>query len=568
MAEWIALNAVACQPRSGRVVARWCNAQHAQDVLDHAAFRAQVAAWRAAFSAHAGARYALYFDDAVPFAAALFGAWHAGKTVLLCADVLPQTLVRLAAEVDGWAGDVPATCVRIAPQWHLSEDGDVWPVLDEHTTRLQVLTSGSTGAPVVIDKTLAQLAREVEAQEQVFGARLGDAQVHGTVSHQHIYGLLFRVLWPLAAGRALLPRVFFLEDLNAAMDAPAVLVSSPAHLKRIPASMDWHAIRCQLRAVFSSGGALPVEAAADVHEQFGQAVIEIFGSSETGGIAWRQHAAAATAWTPLPGVQWRMRDAQLEVTSPHLPNADWWRTQDCVESDAGGGFRLLGRADRIVKVEERRVSLTALERQLLALTDVAEARVILLDGARAQLAAVICLTSTGAACLQAHGARALAQRLSLALAQVQEAVTRPRRWRFVEAMPMNVQGKTTDAALAALFRPERPQPIWQLRTATQAQLTLVLDPALLVFDGHFPQFPILPGVAQLDWAVRLGREAFAINTAFSRMEALKFQQVARPGLQLQLHLEWRPDKTTLQFRYVSALGAHASGRVVFAEAAP
>jgi len=66
----------------------------------------------------------------------------------------------------------------------------------------------------------------------------------------------------------------------------------------------------------------------------------------------------------------------------------------------------------------------------------------------------------------------------------------------------------------------------------------------------------------------LGREAFAINTAFSRMEALKFQQVARPGLQLQLHLEWRPDKTTLQFRYVSALGAHASGRVVFAEAAP
>ena len=66
-------------------------------------------------------------------------------------------------------------------------------------------------------------------------------------------------------------------------------------------------------------------------------------------------------------MQWRIVDAQLEVTSPHLPNADWWRTQDRVEADAGGGFRLLGRADRIVKVEERRVSLTALERQLLAL---------------------------------------------------------------------------------------------------------------------------------------------------------------------------------------------------------
>ena len=86
------------------------------------------------------------------------------------------------------------------------------------------------------------------------------------------------------------------------------------------------------------------------------------------------------------------------------------------------------------------------------------------------------------------------------------------------------------------------------------------------FDGHFPQFPILPGVAQLDWAVRFGREAFAINTAFLRMDALKFQQVARPGLPLQLHLEWRPEKATLQFRYVSELGTHASGRVVFAGA--
>jgi acyl-coenzyme A synthetase/AMP-(fatty) acid ligase len=564
MAEWIALNAVACQPRSGRVVARWRSAHHVPGVLDHAAFRAQVAAWRAAFFAHAGARYALYFDDAVTFAAALFGAWHAGKTVLLCADVLPQTLARLDAEVDGWAGDVPATSIRIEPQSDVPDAGDMWPVLDEQTTRLQVLTSGSTGTPVVIDKTLAQLAREVEAQEQVFGARLGDAQVHGTVSHQHIYGLLFRVLWPLAAGRALLPRVFFLEDLIAAMDAPAVLVSSPAHLKRIPTNMDWQAARSQLRAVFSSGGALPAEAAADVYEQFGQAVIEIFGSSETGGIAWRQNVAAGSAWTPLPGVQWRIVDAQLEVTSPHLPNADWWRTQDRVEADAGGGFRLLGRADRIVKVEERRVSLTALERQLLALAEVAEARVVLLDGARAQLAAVVCLSELGAAHLQKVGQRSMTQYLSLALAQAQEAVTRPRRWRFVDVMPMSAQGKTTDAALAALFRPERPQPIWQLRTATQAQLTLVLDPALIVFDGHFPQFPILPGVAQLDWAVRFGREAFAINTAFLRMDALKFQQVARPGLPLQLHLEWRPEKATLQFRYVSELGTHASGRVVFA----
>ena len=132
---------------------------------------------------------------------------------------------------------------------------------------------------------------------------------------------------------------------------------------------------------------------------------------------------------------------------------------------------------------------------------------------------------------------------------------------------MNAQGKTTDASLRSLFRPERPIPDWVLREPTQAQLDLHLDPALAVFDGHFQQAPILPGVAQLDWAVRFGREAFALPPHFLRMEMLKFQRVARPGMRIRLHLEWMQEKSALSFRYESALGAHASGRVVLGEAA-
>jgi hypothetical protein len=335
-------------------------------------------------------------------------------------------------------------------------------------------------------------------------------------------------------------------------------------------------MRQGVRAVFSSGGALPPEAAHAACVQLGQAPIEIFGSSETGGIAWRQSAEALPsalqpekqpAWQPLPGVAWRVVEGQLEVASPHLPTQEWWRTCDRVQADPAGGFVLLGRADRIVKVEERRVSLTALEHQLQALPAVADARVLLLDGARAQLAAVLCLTAEGAHTLQAIGRRAFIVQLHTALASSQDAVTRPRRWRFVDAMPTNAQGKTPDAALRALFRPVQPQAIWLRREAALAQLELTLDPQLLVFDGHFPQQPILPGVAQLDWAVRYAREVFEIPPAFLRMEALKFQQVARPGLVLCLQLEWVAANATLRFAYHSALGPHASGRVVFGECA-
>ncbi len=66
---------------------------------------------------------------------------------------------------------------------------------------LVLYTSGSTGAAQPVAKNLGQMAAEVAHLEKQFGALLGAADVISTVSHQHIYGLLFNVLWPLAAGR-------------------------------------------------------------------------------------------------------------------------------------------------------------------------------------------------------------------------------------------------------------------------------------------------------------------------------------------------------------------------------
>ncbi|TGU14677.1 amino acid adenylation domain-containing protein, partial [Mesorhizobium sp. M2D.F.Ca.ET.153.01.1.1] len=108
-----------------------------------------------------------------------------------------------------------------------------------------------------------------------------------------------------------------------------------------------------------------------------------------GGIAWRRWDTDLPPWQPLPGVQWRIDDGCLAVASAHLDTPDWWRTQDRVEALADGRFRLLGRADRIVKIEERRVSLDALERALREDAEVDDARVLVLPGHREQLAAVV-----------------------------------------------------------------------------------------------------------------------------------------------------------------------------------
>ena len=558
MAEWHPLTDVALQPLAGRTFARTGGA-----LIDHASFHREVLRWHAAFDALPGHAFALHFDDATRFASALFGAWHAGKTVVLPGDALSGTQARLQSRVDGFAGDWPgASALRESE----AGEGPLTP-LDPDATRLIVFTSGSTGEPVAIEKRLRQLDAEVHALESALGEGMGDVAIHGTVSHQHIYGLLFRVLWPLAAGRAIVPRAFFPEDLLAAMEGhEAILVASPAHLKRLPAQLDWPSVRGRLRAVFSSGGALPAEAAHEVARLLGVPPVEILGSSETGGIAWRRWDEEQPAWKPLPGVDWRLAEGVLEVRSPHLAEPAWWRSQDRAEADGAGGFRLLGRADRIVKVEERRVSLDALERQIQAHPAVREARVLLLGGQRSALAAVVVMDADATGVPDdAAARRALANTLSRHLAGAQDAVTRPRRWRFVPAMPTNAQGKVTEAALTALFRPERPPAHWTLREPAHARVELPLDASLAVFEGHFTQAAILPGVAQLDWAVQLAREVFPLPATFLRMEALKFQRVARPGDLIRLDLEWQAERSTLVFRYVSEHGPHASGRVVFAD---
>ena len=239
---------------------------------DRAHWLLRVRAWARALQSLRGRDVALACEDGFEFSAALFGAWQAGATPWMPADALPATLQRLHDAGLAFAGDLPGGMQAMD-----GDDGIEMHELDADACALVLFTSGSTGEPAAIRKTLRQLDAEVGALESAFGATVGDAVVHATVSHQHIYGLLFRVLWPLCARR----RLAYTEQLTALGPQPVALVASPAHLKRLPETQDWRSLSQGLQVVFSSGGALPVDAARDVQRLWAQAPIEVFGSTES-----------------------------------------------------------------------------------------------------------------------------------------------------------------------------------------------------------------------------------------------------------------------------------------------
>ncbi|MEO6919757.1 MAG: AMP-binding protein [Collimonas sp.] len=559
--------------------------------LSLAYFLAQVEGWRSLLERHAGTRFALYSSDSATFACILFGAWQAGKTVYLPGDVLPATCANLGALVDGYLGEFPAHCtpLTVAATDNIPA-GHGFKTLAPDFPGLVIYTSGSTGEPQAVPKFLSQLATEVASLEQLFGDRVGDAEIFATVSHQHIYGLLFKVLWPITMGRAIhAQQTNFLEELQPG-DRPVVLVSSPAHLKRLPAELSPHQTSpafSTIRSIFSSGGPLPPEVAAEAGRLLGSVPVEVYGSSETGGVAWRQRLAGADdSWRVMPAIAWRVaaNDELLEIRSPHLPDTEWYAMADQVQALDLQRFRLKGRVDRIVKVEEKRISLDALERQLKSLAPVADARVLLLEQSESQsqsqqrqrIAAFVVLSAAGRQMLSAQGKLTLNRLLRDGMAQAVEPVALPRSWRYLDALPLNAQGKTTRAGLLALLEPQEPsapvdlaaRPTRPLRQVLEQEphrvlLELAVPSDLLYFDGHFEGAPILPGVVQVDWAINYGREYFALAPQFMGMQALKFQRVITPGMVVQLELLHDQQKNNLTFRMVSAAGQHASGRIIF-----
>lgn len=395
-----------------------------------------------------GERWALNFDDVFAFTAALLGCWAAGRTAVLAPTTLLATagLVRIDGVIE------PKTAGAAAPQRIVFDEIDRAPRPLGRigaAAALILYTSGSTGVPKEIGRRLANIEHELAAFESTWGEGLHACRVYATVSHRHVYGLLFRVLWPLCSQRPFATfDLEYPEQLLGAVSEGQVLVSSPALLKRIG---HLAAGEARWRAVFSSGGMLSNEAGADAARVLGVAPIEVLGSTETSGIGWRR--AGTARFAALPSVEVRTSDDELlEVRSPFSGSNDWLRMGDRVRLHDDGGIELLGRADRIAKIEDKRISLAEIEAQLGAHPWVKDSAAVALDrGGRQHIGAVVELNESGRAALAERGRAALDRALRAALRGRIDAVAVPRVFRYRDGIPVDAQGKRQAAALAALF---------------------------------------------------------------------------------------------------------------------
>ena len=536
-------------------------------LLDRIDFSRDVADKAAVLVQQPEVEYALFYDEAYPFAVMLFALWHAGKTAWIAANNRPATAEKLMQQGCYLLGDWPSGKATPLPS---AEGTMALSALDLQRSRLTLFTSGSTGQPQAIQKELWQLQSEVDVLEQQWGVELAGSQVLATVSHQHIYGLLFRVLWPLVSGRCFHSQLYLSPELllkaaHERSSQPSYWVASPGQLKRLDELTPWSEIS-RLKAIFSSGGIIGLDVARLVERHSGQKLIDIYGSSETGGIAWRK-PVSDERWLPFPGVNITpSADHQHLLQSPYLPADIPCFLNDQLELCKDGRFSLLGRSDRIVKVEEKRLSLNEMELALQQSDWVRQAHCRPWNDKRVRIASVIILTAQGLDYLMQEGRGALVKQLRHQLLNVFEKVVLPKKWLFIDQLPLSTQGKIDHEKIGNLLSLDSrifPQLQFFSQKDSCVELSLRVQADLPYFSGHFPGQPILPGVTQLAWVEKYGKLLFPITQPFSRMEVIKFKKIIRPDDKLMLQLKWNEGSGKLYFDFSSHIESHSSGRLFY-----
>ncbi|MDD3324025.1 MAG: AMP-binding protein [Sulfurospirillaceae bacterium] len=242
-------------------------------------------------------------------------------------------------------------------------------------------TSGSTGFPTGAFKSKENIQTDMDALIKIFGSFKASTFV-STVPFIHIYGFLVGLLLPLKLDANLIFKEHFLpHDLLAFSQPKTIVVTTPLYIKAL---LQLGESKDLSKTIFiSSTGPLSAQIAKEFTDTFHTTLIQIFGSTETGSIAYKKQDDLF--WTPFDGVEVTLNDeGLLHVSSPFISKILWnngfTHTNGAIQTFdyatlQDGKFQLIGRSQNILKVAGKRYATAQIEEILEKIEGVKKALV-------------------------------------------------------------------------------------------------------------------------------------------------------------------------------------------------
>ena len=500
----------------------------------------------------------LHCEDSYFFTVALLAMLQSGRKALVTANRQDAFIKEIRKPEYGFLTDEPfaggaATMIQNVLAENVAGGPVKFDKFDKSKAEMVMYTSGTTGEPKAVYKLFMQFENELFELVKVFGNDWVNRKVFSTVNHHHIYGLLFTALLPIATG---LPfrrhRIDFPTEFANLLGTSAVVASSPAFLKRLAAETNQPiGFECA-PIIYSSGGPLPVEVAQKASELTGFWPMEIYGSTETGGIAYRQSKNGAV-WTPFEVCKMSVAEnGCLNIKSSYILEEEGFTTGDLVDLYDDGRFLLKGRSDSIVKIEEKRISLPEVENRLKQTGLVRDVRVVPMVGKRQYLAAAIVLNDAGLEKFAGSPKLAINNYFHDYLLQFIENTVSPKKWRYLEELPQNTEGKIRMRDVQALFNLAESSnfKILKFRREPGVWTGKILFPSTSdYYDGHFPEFKLLPAVVQVDMVLRIARNFLDVPKALLKIHRTKFAGPILPDVPVILNVKYDAESAKVSFTY-------------------
>lgn len=309
---------------------------------------------------------------------------------------------------------------------------------------LRIFTGGSTGTPQIWSKSAINLFCEGFFLARHYQVSTTDS-ILATIPPYHIYGLLYSVIMPLVAGATVIEETpSFPNEIIATVQRhhATILAAVPAHYRVLRDKA------LGLRLAFSSAGMLDKEDEEAFTRHNPRGIIEVYGSTETGGIATRIRARGEEQFTPFSLIRWKRCEERLAVASPYLSpelkrdGDGYFLTNDRIKVTADGGFFLTGRIDAITKVGGKRVDLDEICRLIKGMEAVEDCYVIALpepSGREHRICALV------------EGDQIDCQGLLKTLGLSLEPYALPKRLKKVNKIPVTGSGKYDRQAIILLL---------------------------------------------------------------------------------------------------------------------
>ena len=316
-------------------------------------------------------------------------------------------------------------------------------------------TSDAQGRGKAIHKTVSQMCAEAVGIQQSLSRVSQHGCLFSTVPNHHLYGLTFSGFWAFQQGLSVsLETLETPEDVAAAVKMqsqrypakPIILVTTPSQLIRFPALVGAVSLQaCQ--TIFTAGSPLPENTAQWLaeHHVYPQ---EIYGSTETGALATRRQCESLS-WQPLQGVKLNWYTETVYASTPWISDA--CPLADRLLPTQADRFVLDGRADRVVKIAEKRVDLGALEAMLRQHPWIADVAMVIVMRQRLSIGALVVLNAAGQIMQKEIKPALFGQQLRAHLTRTFDQVVTPKYWRYLTQLPYDERGKLSTHRLQAYF---------------------------------------------------------------------------------------------------------------------